>query len=112
MTELQDHCPLNIAINIISGKYKLFILRTLFAKESYRYSELRKACNKITEKMLTQQLRELEKDGIVSRKVYPQVPPKVEYSLTVSGQKLCMSLHPLYDWGVEYMKENQPDIQV
>jgi DNA-binding HxlR family transcriptional regulator len=98
-----------IAVKVISGKWKLFILSVLSNGEVKRYGEIRRTCENITEKMLTSQLRELEKDGIVFRKVYAQVPPKVEYSLTDLGKKLCHIFGPLYDWGVDYIKEVRPD---
>jgi DNA-binding HxlR family transcriptional regulator len=109
MNEPKGHCPLTIAVKVISGKWKLFILSILSNGEVKRYGEIRNTCENITEKMLTSQLRELEKDGIVFRKVYAQVPPKVEYSLTDLGQKLCLIFDPLYEWSVDYIKEIRPD---
>ena len=94
-------CPIGTAISIIGGKWKLPILYNL-REETLRFSELRKALPQVTQKMLTQQLRELEKDGMISRKVYAQVPPKVEYSITPLAKKLEPSLELLCVWGREY----------
>lgn len=101
-------CALTYAVGVISGKWKLYILNDL-RNGPKRYGEIRRACTNITEKMLTQQLRELEKDGVVSRKVYPQVPPKVEYSFTELGKKLTFLFDQLAEWGVEYIKLQHPN---
>ena len=94
-------CPITISVNIIGGKWKIPILYTL-REETLRFSEIQKVLNKVTQKMLTQQLRELERDGLISRKVYAQVPPKVEYSITPMGRKLEPILDSLCNWGKEY----------
>ena len=93
------HCPVEAVLSLISGKYKCIILWHLM-EGTQRYSELRRFVPQATPKMLTQQLRELEADGIVVRKVYPVVPPKTEYSLTLSPivQAMC-------DWGKKYMSD-------
>jgi len=108
MNVSNENCPMTLAINMISGKWKLFILYGLRDGKK-RYSELRRLCEGISEKMLTNQLRELEKHGLVKRKVYPQVPPKVEYSFTEIGEKLSFMFDPLYDWGLSYIKEQRPE---
>ncbi|MCA9777587.1 MAG: helix-turn-helix transcriptional regulator [Candidatus Eremiobacteraeota bacterium] len=87
------------ALKLLEGRWKLVIIFNLFAKDVLRFSELERAIPDISQKMLTQQLRALEKDGIVVRKVYPQVPPKVEYSLTEWGQAMCPALDALLEWG-------------
>ena len=87
------------ALKLLEGRWKLIIIFNLFAKNVLRFSELERAIPDISQKMLTQQLRALEKDGIVVRKVYPQVPPKVEYSLTEWGQAMCPALDALLEWG-------------
>ena len=91
-------CPLQAAINVIGGKWKTIILYTL-ADKTLRFGELRKAIPKITQKMLTQQLRELEADGLVNRVVYAEVPPKVEYNLTKLAEDLRPILGQLCVWG-------------
>ncbi len=102
-----DWCPIEIALEVIGGMWKVIIIRELLS-ETKRYSQLHRALNSITHKMLAQQLRELEKDGIVNRKVYPVVPPKVEYSLTPLGHNLEPILVAMQNWGnevSEYRKE-------
>jgi DNA-binding HxlR family transcriptional regulator len=96
------HCPVEAAIDIIGGKWKPLILWTL-RDGTLRFSQIEDELYGITQKMLTKQLRELEQDGIVSRKVYAQVPPKVEYSLTDSGRTLMPVLDLLCAWGSEHM---------
>lgn len=97
-SELIVDCPLHAAINVIGGKWKTIILYQL-ADQTLRFGELKKSIPKITQKMLTQQLRELEADGLVTRVVYPEVPPKVEYSLTEHGKDLRPILGQLCEWG-------------
>lgn len=86
-------------LRILEGRWKLIIIFHLFARGILRFSELERAIPDISQKMLTQQLRALEKDEIVARKVYPQVPPKVEYTLTEWGQAMCPALDALLEWG-------------
>jgi DNA-binding HxlR family transcriptional regulator len=103
------HCPIGLAISIIGGKWKLPILYYL-RDETLRFSELKKKLPKVTQKMLTQQLRELESDKMVSRKVYAEVPPKVEYSSTSLAKDLQPILDSLCDWGVKYQEAvGKPD---
>lgn len=96
-------CPIGTAINIIGGKWKLPVLYNLRAK-TLRFGEIQKALPQVTQKMLTQQLRELESDGMISRKVYAEVPPKVEYSITPLAKQLEPILDLLCGWGMEYQK--------
>jgi len=86
------------ALRILEGKWKLFIIFRLFEEPTVRFADLKRRIPGITEKMLIQQLRDLENTGIVHRTVYPQVPPKVEYSLTTSGQGLYPVLDELLKW--------------
>ncbi len=86
------------ALKMLEGRWKFLILFQLFGGQVKRFSELEKTIPAVTQKMLAQQLRQLEKDGIVHREVYPEVPPKVEYSLTVWGQSLCPMLDALLRW--------------
>ncbi|WP_151179001.1 winged helix-turn-helix transcriptional regulator [Hypericibacter terrae] len=83
---------------VLEGRWKILILFHLFSRSVLRFSELEKAIPAISQKMLAQQLRDLERDGIVQRTVHPQVPPKVEYALTDIGQKLCPALDALLEW--------------
>jgi DNA-binding HxlR family transcriptional regulator len=98
MKTLTRKCPAETTLDVIGGRWKVPILWHLF-KGTLRFSELRRGLEGITQKMLTQQLRELESDGIVNRKVYPQVPPKVEYSLTGEGQSLKPVVEAMCKWG-------------
>ncbi len=93
-------CPLVGAINLIGGKWKPTILHML-SSGTMRFGEIKRNIPPVSQKMLTQQLRELEDDGIVSRTVYPEVPPRVEYSLTELGGSLIPVLEALYRWGEE-----------
>ncbi|MBU1224654.1 MAG: helix-turn-helix transcriptional regulator [Gammaproteobacteria bacterium] len=86
------------ALKILEGKWKLVILFHLFGGKLLRFSELERAIPAITQKMLIQQLRQMELDGVVRRIVHHQVPPKVEYGLTVWGQALCPALDALLKW--------------
>jgi DNA-binding HxlR family transcriptional regulator len=86
------------ALRLLEGRWKLVILFHLFGEKVLRFSDLERAIPNITQKMLGQQLRRMETDGIVVRKVYPQVPPKVEYSLTAWGQALCPALDAFLKW--------------
>lgn len=86
------------ALRMLEGRWKFLILFQLFGGQVKRFSDLERAIPAVTQKMLAQQLRQLEKDGIVHRTVYPVVPPKVEYSLTSWGQALCPVLDALLKW--------------
>lgn len=97
-------CGLDAAADVIGGKWKPRILWAL-SHGPRRFGELRKEVSGVTEKMLIQQLRELESRRIVHREVYRQVPPKVEYSLTPLGETLNVALAPLDLWGAEHMEE-------
>ncbi|HAU5603799.1 TPA: helix-turn-helix transcriptional regulator [Citrobacter koseri] len=85
-------------LRLLEGRWKLIILFHLFDGKVQRYSDFEKLIPDISQKMLAQQLRQLEADGIVSRTVYPQVPPKVEYRLTEWGQELCPALDAMLKW--------------
>ncbi len=86
------------ALKMLEGRWKLVILFHLFGGRIMRFSELERAIPEVSQKMLIQQLRQLETDGIVRRTVYPEVPPKVEYALTEWGQALCPALDALLTW--------------
>ena len=92
------HCPVELTLQTIMGKWKAVLLWDL-RDEIKRYGELKKLHAGLTHKMLTQQLRELEGDGIIARKVYAQVPPKVEYSLTDLGREIIPILEMMGRWG-------------
>lgn len=98
MNENEVKCPVETAIDVLTGKWKILILWYL-KDEKKRFNELQKLLPKATQKMLIQKLRELENDGLVHREVYPVVPPKVEYSLTSYAETLKPILKQLYIWG-------------
>jgi DNA-binding HxlR family transcriptional regulator len=98
MVKRTAHCPAEITLAMIGGRWKVLILYQLFSGVK-RFSELQRGVAGITQKMLTQQLRELERDGIVQRTVYPQVPPKVEYRLTPRGESLKPVVQAMCKWG-------------
>lgn len=101
MKRRKTTCPAEITLSIIGGRWKTLLLYHLFQGVK-RFSELQRTTIGITQKMLTQQLREMERDGLVHREVYAEVPPKVEYSLTPMGQTLEPVVHAMCDWGLKY----------
>ncbi len=98
------NCPVEAALDIIGGKWKSIILFRVM-EETRRFNEIRKLLPNITQRTLTNQLRELERDGLLKRKVYAEVPPKVEYSITEFGATLEPVLIALKDWAETYMPE-------
>ena len=89
-------------MDVLSGKYKMIIIYWLEEKQVMRYSEIKRIVGNITHKMLSDTLKELERDGLLIRKEYPQVPPKVEYSLTEKGKSLMPIMSAMCDWGDKY----------
>lgn len=96
-------CPVATTINLIGNKWKLLIIRDLLAS-TRRFGELRKNLEGISQRVLTQNLRELENDGLIKRKVYAEVPPRVEYSLNELGRSLLPIISTMADWGNNYKK--------
>ena len=101
---VSNACPMELGINILSGKWKLRILRNLYIKKVVRFNELQRNLGNITTKTLTEQLRELEDKKIIKRTIYSEIPPKVEYSLTDIGSSIEPVLKTLCDWGNEYLE--------
>lgn len=101
MAKVYTSCPVEYTASIISNKWKIIILRDLITGTK-RYNELNRSVVGISAKVLTQNLKDLEQDGIVNRKVYPVVPPKVEYSLTSKGEELKRVLDAMRDFGLKY----------
>ena len=97
-TPVSAAADVEVALRMLEGRWKLVILFQLFGGKVMRFSQLERAIPTITQKMLGQQLRQLEVDGIVHRTSYPQVPPKVEYRLTDWGQSLCPTLDSILKW--------------
>ncbi|RDW18347.1 transcriptional regulator [Oceanobacillus arenosus] len=102
MEKLPEYCRVEDALGILVGKWKPIILLHLLQEGTKRFSELKRNIPEITQKMLTKQLRELEDEDIVQRVVYPQVPPKVEYSITEYGKSLEPILDAMHEWGVKH----------
>jgi DNA-binding HxlR family transcriptional regulator len=96
------HCPVEAALDVIGGKWKPLIIWHL-GENILRFNELQKELPGVNAKMLTKQLRELEEDGVIGRKIYPEVPPRVEYNLTDFGKTLLPVMHALCDWGITYL---------
>lgn len=95
-------CPVEVTLSLISSKWKVLIIRDLLIYGTMRFGELVKSINQISKKVLTENLRSLEEDGLVTRMVYPVVPPKVEYSLTERGKSLKIVLDAMQLWGEKY----------
>jgi DNA-binding HxlR family transcriptional regulator len=104
---VSQKCDVESALDVIGGKWKSVVLFYLL-DGTKRFSELRRLLPSVTQRMLTLQLRELERDGLVHRRVYAQIPPKVEYSLTDFGRTLEPVLLGLRDWGGEYLRHQRP----
>ncbi|MGG0717277.1 winged helix-turn-helix transcriptional regulator [Robertmurraya massiliosenegalensis] len=96
-------CRVDDALGILVGKWKPLILLHLLKNGTQRFSELKRSVPGITQKMLTNQLRDLEEEDIIERKVYPQVPPKVEYTITEYGRSLEPILNAMHEWGTNHM---------
>lgn len=99
--DCSDGCPVEAALELIGGKWKGLALYHLM-EGPIRFNELKRQMGDVTQRMLTKQLRELEADGLIHRKVFPEVPPKVEYRLTPKGESLRFIVMALRDWGIEH----------
>ena len=98
-------CPVETTLMLIGDKWKILILRDLLPGKK-RFGELKKSIGNVTQKVLTAQLRDMEDKGLVNRKVYAEVPPRVEYSLTDLGKSLKPVLDAMWDWGENYKAQN------
>ncbi|ASF10999.1 MULTISPECIES: winged helix-turn-helix transcriptional regulator [Nocardia] len=99
-----DVCGMSVAIDVVGGKWKLHLMWALGASPQ-RFGEIRRLLTGVSEKVLAENLRQLEASGVVHREVYPEVPPRVEYSLTPLGQELAIALRPLEEWGDKHRTE-------
>lgn len=99
-------CPVETTLTLISDKWKVLILRDLLPGTK-RFGELKKSIGKVSQKVLTAQLRDMEKNGLLVRTVYAEVPPRVEYSLTDLGKSLKPILNAMWNWGEEYQLQNR-----
>lgn len=100
-------CPIEETVKLIGHKWKVLILRNLHDDGTQRFKQLENGINGISQKMLTQQLRQMEADGLIIRKVYSEVPPRVEYSLSELGKSLKPVLDSMNIWGRNYIKANK-----
>ena len=98
-------CPVETTLSLISNRWKVLILRDLFTGTK-RFGELKKSLNGISQKVLTANLKDMEASGLLTRKAYPEVPPRVEYTLTETGESLKPVLGAMFDWGMAYKKKN------
>ncbi|MFG1790500.1 winged helix-turn-helix transcriptional regulator [Nocardia sp. NPDC049149] len=99
-----DVCGMSMAIDVVGGKWKLHLMWALSASPQ-RFGEVRRLLTGVSEKVLSENLRQLEASGIVHREIYPEIPPRVEYSLTPLGEELAVALKPLEDWGDKHRDE-------
>lgn len=98
----EDSCPVTATMKVLGGKWKPILINAIYFTAPARFGELKRSIKGITQSMLTQQLRELEDDGIIDRKIYAEIPPKVEYSLTEFGLTLSPVIQTMAKWGEEY----------
>lgn len=98
-------CPVATTVQLIGSKWKLLVMRNLRIRP-WRFNELQKSLEGISQKVLTDTLRSMEKDGIVTRTVYPEVPPRVEYALSELGESMRPIIDVMEAWGIEYKKHN------
>lgn len=103
MTKMIPACPVEATLSLIGNRWKIIILRELMS-DTKRFGELKKGVGTISQKVLTSNLREMEADGLVNRVVFAEVPPRVEYSLTETGQSLHSVLDAMSDWGEGYQR--------
>ena len=99
-------CPVATTVQLIGNKWKLLIIRNLLVRP-WRFNELRRDLEGISQKVLTDSLRSMEEDGIVTRTVYPEVPPRVEYALSQMGESMRPIIKAMEDWGIAYQKSMQ-----
>lgn len=100
-------CPVTATMQVLGGKWKPILINAIYFMSPARFGELKRSVIGITQSMLTQQLRELEDDGIINRKIYAEIPPKVEYTLTEFGLTLSPVIQAMAKWGKEYELNKQ-----
>ncbi len=103
----ENTCPVTATMKVLGGKWKPILINAIYFTAPARFGELKRSVVGITQSMLTQQLRELEEDGIISRKIYAEIPPKVEYSLTEFGLTLSPLIQTMAQWGEEFKLKKQ-----
>ncbi|MBF6219090.1 helix-turn-helix transcriptional regulator [Nocardia abscessus] len=99
-----DVCGMTVAIDVVGGKWKMHLMWVL-GTGPQRFGQIRRLLDGVSEKVLAENLRQLESSGVVHREVYPEVPPRVEYSLTPLGEELAVALRPLEEWGDRHRHE-------
>jgi DNA-binding HxlR family transcriptional regulator len=103
----ENSCPVTATMQVLGGKWKAILINAIYLTSPARFGELKRSIKGITQSMLTQQLRELEDDGLISRKIYAEIPPRVEYTLTEFGHTLSPIMQSMAKWGEEYRMKNQ-----
>lgn len=104
--EIIEACPVATTVNLIGSKWKLLIMRNLLQRP-WRFNELHKSLEGVSQKVLTDSLRSMEKDGIIIRTVYPEVPPRVEYSLSEIGESMRPIINAMQSWGNDYKSKRE-----
>lgn len=104
MEKILSNCPVETTLNLISNRWKVLIIRDLLVGTK-RFGELKKSLGNISQKVLTAQLRSMEKTGLIDRKIYAEIPPRVEYSLTATGRSLKPILDAMSNWGEQYKQQ-------
>ena len=102
----KEPCPVEVTLGLVGNKWKLLIMRELLRNGIMRFNNLHRAVGGITQKVLSEKLKQMEGDGFVARKAYPEVPPRVEYSLTPLGRTLRPVLSSIYNWGNEFLSSD------
>ena len=105
MASEQGTCPVEVTLSLLGNKWKVLIIKEIFTGTK-RFGELSRGVHGISQKMLTQQLRQMEADNLIKRKIYAEVPPRVEYSLTKIGRSLSPILDAMHEWGTRYQMLN------
>ncbi len=103
----ENSCPVTATMKVLGGKWKAILINAIYHTSPARFGELKRSVKGITQSMLTQQLRELEDDGLISRKIYAEIPPRVEYTLTEFGLTLSPIMQSMADWGKQYRLNNE-----
>lgn len=103
----EKSCPVTATMQVLGGKWKAILINAIYHTSPARFGELKRSVKGITQSMLTQQLRELEDDGVISRKIYAEIPPRVEYTLTEFGLTLSPIMLSMAKWGEEYRLKKQ-----